>query len=137
MASIAGRLGIGLIADRVGHLRAYRTCFLVMGASFGIWFAAEVYPLLAVFAVVLGVGYGGFIALSPAVIAGLFGTEGLGGLIGLSYTGAGFGGLVGPPLAGLIIDTSGSYRWAIAVAMLVGLASCAALVPVGSVREAQ
>ena len=130
-ASIAGRLAIGLVADRIGHLRAYRGCFLLMAASFAIWLGAERYPLLVVFAVVLGVGYGGFIALSPAVIAGLFGTEGLGGLIGLSYTGAGFGGLVGPPLAGLIIDRSGSYRWAIAASLVFALSSWAALWPVG------
>lgn len=131
-ASIVGRLGIGMVADRVGHLFAYRACFFAMGASFAIWLAADAYPLLVVFAAAMGIGYGGFIALSPAVIAGLFGTAGLGGLIGLSYTGAGLGGLIGPPLAGLIIDSTGSYRWAIAASMVVGLASWAALAPVGS-----
>ena len=34
--------------------------------------------MLVSFAVVMGVGYGGFIALAPAVTAGLFGTVGLG-----------------------------------------------------------
>ena len=34
------------------------------------------------FAVVMGVGYGGFIALAPAVAATLFGTTGLGGILG-------------------------------------------------------
>ncbi len=129
-ASIAGRLGIGVVADRVGHLGAFRACYLVIGASFAVWLAGEAYGLLVVFAVVLGVGYGGFIALSPAVIAGLFGTEGLGGLIGLCYTAAAFGGLLGPPVAGLLIDAT-SYRWAIASSMILGLASWAVLGLVG------
>ena len=56
---------------------------------------------------VLGVGYGGFIALSPAAVAVMFGTNGMATILGATYTGAGIGGLIGPPLAGAIIDTSG------------------------------
>lgn len=125
-ASIAGRLVIGPLADRVGHLVAFRVCFLLIGASFALWLVGGAYGVLVGFAVVLGVGYGGFVALSPAVIAGLFGTDGLGGLIGLTYTAAAFGGLVGPPFAGLVIDAT-SYPWAIAASMALGLASWAAL----------
>lgn len=121
-ASIAGRLVIGPLADRVGHLVAFRVSFLVIGASFALWFAGDALWLLVVFAAVLGVGYGGFVALSPAVIAALFGTRGLGGLIGFTYTAAAFGTLVGPPLAGLVIDAA-TYRWAIAASMILGLAS--------------
>ena len=65
------------------------------------------YGLLVTFALVLGLGYGGFIALSPAVTAELFGTAGMGGVLGALYTAAGVGGLVGPPLMGRIIDSSG------------------------------
>lgn len=121
-ASIAGRLIIGPLADRVGHLLAFRTCFLVIGASFALWLVGDAYVLLVTFALVLGVGYGGFVALSPAVVANLFGTDGLGGLIGVSYTAAAFGGLAGPPIAGMVIDAT-SYRSAIAVSMAVGLGS--------------
>ncbi|CAN5913587.1 MFS transporter [soil metagenome] len=125
-ASIVGRLLIGPLADRVGHLVAFRACFLVIGASYLIWFAGASYPVLASFAVVLGVGYGGFVALSPAVIADLFGTEGLGGLIGLAYTAAAFGSLVGPPLAGVVIDAA-TYGSAIVIFLVFGLASWATL----------
>lgn len=128
-ASIVGRLVIGPLADRVGHLEAFRLCFLVMGASFGIWLAGGAYGVLVVFAAVLGVGYGGFVALGPAVIAGLFGTEGLGGLIGLVYTSAAFGSLVGPPLAGAVIGVGG-YPTMIALFLVLGLASWLTLRPV-------
>lgn len=125
-ASILGRLVIGPVADRVGHLAAFRVCFLTIGASFLIWLFGSSYVALVLFAVALGVGYGGFVALGPAVVAGLFGTDGLGGLIGFAYTAAAFGSLVGAPLAGMLINAS-SYRVAITLLLLVGLSSWATL----------
>jgi MFS family permease len=88
-----------------------------------LWlFAGGSYVMLVLFAVAMGVGYGGFIALMPAVAAGLFGTVGLGGILGALYTSAGLGGLVGPPLAGALIDAT-SYGVGIVVAMAFGVMS--------------
>lgn len=129
-ASIAGRLALGTVADRVGRIRTYQACFLVMGLSYGVWLVAPSYPWLVVFALVMGAAYGGFIALSPAVVAEVYGTTGLGGLIGFLYTGAGLGALVGPPLAGEVIDASG-YWWAIGASMVVALAAWVVLLPLG------
>ena len=72
----------------------------------------------------LGVSYGGFIALSPAVVAEMFGTLGMGGVLGALYTAAGFGGLIGPPLMGKIIDSSGhtAAQWTALVSGLIGTA---------------
>lgn len=127
-ASIAGRLLLGPVADRFGRIRTYRASFLVLGLSFGLWLAAPSYGWLVVFALVVGASYGGFIALAPAVVAEVFGTAGLGGLIGFVYTGAGVGALLGPPLAGELIDAAG-YWWAIAASGIVALAAWAALLP--------
>ena len=40
-------------------------------------------------------------------VAVMFGTNGMATILGATYTGAGIGGLIGPPLAGAIIDGSG------------------------------
>jgi len=123
ICSVLGRLGFGAIARRWSLMTLYRSCYLVVGASFGLWIlAGSSYPLLLVYAVVLGVSYGGFIALSPAVAATIFGPVGLGGILGLLYTGAGIGGLVGPPLMGSLIDGLG-YRPALVIAAALGVAS--------------
>jgi MFS family permease len=81
--------------------------------------AGSSYPVLVVYTVILGLGYGGFIALSPAVLAERFGAAGLGGVLGTLYTAAGLGAFVSPPLAGWIVDQS-SYTPAVIYA-----ASCA------------
>ena len=129
-ASIVGRLGLGFVAERMGRVRVYRACFFVMAASFGLWLLADGYPALVSFAVIFGVGYGGFIALSPAVVAELFGPTGMGSVVGTLYTSAAIGGLFGPPLAGAVIDAAG-YPTAITASMVIALAAWAVLIPLG------
>ncbi len=107
-SSVVGRLGLGGMADRLGPMRLYRFSFAVMALSHLIWFVAgSSFALLALYAIVLGLGYGGFIAISPAVVATRFGLDNLGGTLGTLYTSAAFGSLCGPPIAGLLIDGPG------------------------------
>ncbi len=127
MSSVAGRLVLGRLAARWSSLRLYRTCIAVNGASFLIWLlVGQSYPALMAFAVVMGVAYGGFIALAPAVAAEQFGTIGLGAILGALYTSAGVGGLIGPPLMGRLIDANG-YSPTLAIAMALALSSAASL----------
>jgi len=131
-ASVAGRLALGGLADGLGLVRTYQGCFAVMAASFAVWWAAGAsYGLLLCFALVLGVGYGGFVALTPAVVAARFGVERLGSLLGVLYTGAGLGSAVGPPLAGAAIDAAG-YGTMILGALAVAAAAAGVLVGLSS-----
>lgn len=130
-ASVAGRMGLGTLADRAGVVRLYQASILVLTLSYGIWLAANSYPMMVLFAIVMGAGYGGYVALSPAVIAHLFGPQRLGMMLGALYTSGGFGAMIGPPLAGMIIDRTGSYRVAIGVAFAIAIAAFTLLIPLG------
>ena len=134
-ASVAGRLGLGAIADRMSTIRLYQACYLLLAASFALWLAGGSYLSMVVFAIAMGGGYGGFVALSPAVLAELFGVARLGTVMGILYTSGGVGALLGPPVAGLIIDYTGSYRWAIAYSLVGALASFAILIPLTRYSE--
>ncbi len=136
-ASVAGRMGLGTLADRAGVVRLYQGSFFVLALSYGIWLVASSYSMLVVFALVMGAGYGGYVALSPAVLAHLFGTERLGTVLGALYTSGGFGAMVGPPLVGLIIDRTGSYRVAIASAFAIALSAWALLLPLSRYERAR
>jgi MFS family permease len=130
-ASIAGRLAFGALGDKISRIRLYQVTFLMVSVSFLIWLlAANSFILLVVYAILMGVGYGGFIVLSPTVAAEIFGLAGLGTILGTIYTGAGFGGLLGPTMTGFIIDKTGSYNAAIIVAMIMALMAFLLLVPV-------
>ena len=114
VGSLAGRLVLAPLAGRLGVLVLYQLCFVVLGASFLIWLAGGGrFVVLATFAVVLGLSYGGYVALSPAATAELFGLAGLGAVLGALYTAGGIGGLIGPPVAGAVIDSAGGYDVAI------------------------
>ncbi len=130
-ASTAGRLVLGVVAARTGALRAFRWCFLAMGASFALWGLDGGYGVLVVFAVVLGIGYGGFVAIGPAVVAERFGTTRLGGLLGVLYTSAGIGSAVGAPLAGAAVDATGSYVPVVAGCLALGLAAYLTTLSIG------
>jgi MFS family permease len=135
IASVAGRLVLGAVAGSGGLLRVYQACFLLMGSSFAIWLVAgSSYAVMVCFGALLGVGYGGFVALAPAVVAARFGVGNLGALLGVLYTGAAIGSAVGPPVAGAIIDGAG-YHAAIVVALVVGLSSVATIAPVTLIRS--
>ena len=134
LASLLGRLALGALGTVLPLMRLYQLSFTIMGLSYLIWFfAGDNYPVLVIYALVMGCSYGGFIALSPAVAAELFGLAGLGGVLGALYTAAGIGGLAGPPLAGLLIDGAG-YRVTIVTAMIVALTSVPLLVASGRAR---
>ncbi len=113
-ASVVSRIGFGALVNRFGSFRLYRTCFLIHAASFLVWLSAgSSFVVLVLFVLVLGVGYGGFVALGPIVVADRMGVVGLGSLLGLLYTAPGLGALLGAPLAGVLIDRTGSYTTSI------------------------
>jgi MFS family permease len=136
IASTVGRLGLGPLADRFGLIATYRFCLLVLGLCFVLWFYGNSYGMLVAFALVMGASYGGAVALTPAVVAELFGTRGLGVILGTLYTGSAIGTLLGPPFCGALIDRTGSYRLAILFTMAVTIVSYLILRPL-EMREAE
>ena len=122
-SSIVGRIGMNAVAPRFGQIATYRMTFVMLLVSFAFWLTAHSYVRLAIFSVIMGVGYGGLVALTPAVAVALFGTAGLGELLGVLYTVLGVACLIGPPLAGVIVDRTNDYRGPVAVATLAALAA--------------
>lgn len=105
--SIVGRLGITALSGRLPAVRLLQGCLAAQPVAFLLWLLSDgSYPLLIAFAITMGIAYGGFVALGPEVAAVLFGVVGLGGTIGLTFLGAGLGGLLGPTTAGFLADAS-------------------------------
>ena len=118
------------VSERSG---LFRFGVLLFPVSYVIWLVAgSSYALLMLFVIVLGAGYGCFVAVSPLVLANRYGIVGLGSLMGLFYTSQGLGGLIGPPVAGRIIDSTGSYRTPMVLALIAGAVSTAILFSIGT-----
>jgi len=136
-SSVVGRLGLTTLSGRVPAVRLLQGCLAVQPVAFAVWLVADdSYPLLVTFALMLGVGYGGFVALGPEVALGYFGVVGLGGVIGLLFLAFGLGGLVGPPFGGWLADASDGSTIPIAFGVVMSaLAFALSLtMPIGAAR---
>ncbi len=109
VGSTVGRFFLGGIADRLGRRLSLLAMFVGMAASLPIWAISTAFWPLAVFAFLFGVAYGGWVALLPSVVMDYFGGRNVSGIIGVLYTSAGIGTLVGPTAAGFAFDLSHSY----------------------------
>lgn len=121
---IFGRLGIGIISDRVGGRLTLSVCLIL--ATLGLtWllFANEIW-MFYLYAVVQGLSFASVVTLLPVLTAELFGLKSLGVIIGaLTLVGV-VGEAIGPILTGSVFDITGSY-W---LAFLTCVVICAAAV---------
>lgn len=121
LGSIVGRFAIGGLADRFGRIASLALLEASLGASYLLWLGAGGYLPLAVFALWFGLSYGGIVSLMPAICMDLFGARAVASIIGVLYTGAGFGNLLGPVVGGAVFDRTGSYTTVIAACVLLSV----------------
>lgn len=121
--NIVGRIALGAVADRVGRVRIFQMSLAAMTLSIVLWPLAQGPVGLTAFVAGYGFFAGAFISLLFAMTADYFGVDRLPGITGLLNTAAALGTLLGPPVSGVIFDTTGSYTWAILVAALAMAAS--------------
>ena len=134
-ASIAGRLTIGMLADRLGGRRSLGLSFLILLASFVLLQSAETTWMLFLFALVYGFAHGGFFTVMSPTLAEFFGTGSHGVIFGIVLFCGTIGGAAGPLLAGTLFDTTGSYETVFLILTgfcLMGLILTAALQPIKS-----
>ena len=123
IGSLSGRFAIGALADRVGRPLTLVLAQASLGLSMALWLVAGNYPALAVFALWMGLSYGGIVSLMPALCMDFFGARAVSSIIGALYTGAALGNLGGPWLAGRVFDASGSYAGVIVGCAVLSAAS--------------
>lgn len=124
IGNASGRVVAGTAADKFGETRTMFVVFVMQAIMMGaISFANTPLSLIPVAAAV-GFCYGANLALFPSATAGFFGTKNLGVNYGLVFTAWGVGGVFGSMTAGTIVDSTGSY--AVAYAVAAGLCLLAA-----------
>lgn len=125
LGSTAGRFIVGGFADRLGRRRALIGMLGGIGVAYLAWLVATGAAMLSLFALIFGVCYGAYVALSPALLADYFSGPKLSSVIGMQYTAAGLGSIVGPVLAGYLFDVTGRYTLALLVAIICSVIACA------------
>jgi sugar phosphate permease len=128
--SIAGRLLMGWLADRMPKKQVMLIIYLLVAASFPLLFLASFPGAAYAFAVVFGLGLGGEYLIIPLIAAELFGVKVLGRLLGVVLTADGVAEAVSPMAVGYLRDATGSYRigfFGLILFALVGAVAVAAL----------
>lgn len=123
-ASIAGRLSIGMFADKVGGRRAYLICLAPMIAVLVALIFIRGHTALFAAIIVYGFAHGGLFVVVAPTIAEFFGTRAHGAIFGVIVFCGTTGGAVGPIFTGRVFDATGSYDLAfagLAAAMTIAL----------------
>ena len=124
--SIAGRLIVGWLADRLSKKYVMLLTYLLVAAGIPLLFLGTTRPILYASAAIFGVGLGGDYMVIPLMTAEIFGIEILGRLLGVILTAGGIAEAAAPWLIGRLRDATGSYRESCfvlaGIALLGGLA---------------
>lgn len=121
-ASIVGRLGSPMLAERLGGRRAFALIFFLQGAPIFLLLGANVPWHFYLFALAFGPGYGGETPPFPMVNRQYYGsTSPLNSINGWQLAGAQIGMALGAWLGGALFDLTGTYTWAIAAAAIFTL----------------
>ena len=123
VASLAGRVVVGYLADRFTKKDTMAVFYLLIGLSVLLLGISNQPAVLWSFAIAFGFSMGADYMLIPLVTAECFGTQSLGKILGLIIMGYSLGQWGAPWLVGRIFDASHSYQlgWKImAVAAMVG-----------------
>ena len=112
LMNFSGRLFLGPLSDKIGRINTFSLIGLVMTVAVSIFaLAHHVAAPSLIYAVVFlgGIAFGGYLALSPALSADVWGLKNIGANYGAMLTAWGIAGVYGPYFAGKIYDLFGSY----------------------------
>jgi MFS family permease len=120
LASIFGRVGTGLLADRVGSKTVLVTWLFMQALAVVFYLFPRDYWSYTLLAVYFGLSYGGVMPLYAVVTRDVFGERAMGasygGIFFLSCIGMGLGAWVG----GQLFDSTGTYRMMYMLSFLYG-----------------
>lgn len=108
-SSIAGRLAIGFLLDRLGGKRALLVCLLPLMLSLLAFRFNSGHGLLYLVAIIYGISHGGLFTVMSPTVAEFFGMKAHGAIFGTILFFGTLGGAAGPLVAGLMFDSTGSY----------------------------
>ncbi len=124
--SAVGKIGGGLLGDRIGALATLRLALLLDLASLAILHHAAGPLGLGAFVVLYGLALGAQIAVVPAIAVSVLDAERFGTLFGILQLAAMLAAAIGPIATGVIFDRTQAYGGAIAL-WLVAMAGAVAI----------
>lgn len=112
----AGRIFWGRVSDGLGRMKTLFIMFLLCGVAMLLYSVIQAFPPYYWIGVsIVGLCFGGYLALFPAVTADFFGTKNIGANYGFVFMAYGVGGLLGPMFAAKVKEATNGYWLAFVV----------------------
>ncbi len=124
LAGLGGRLGFGILGDKLGAKNVLSAGLLVQAlGALGYYFAHDLAAFYAV-ATLFGFTYAGVMPLYAVLARENFPLRMMGTIIGGTATAGSLGMATGPLLGGWIFDTTGNYGWLYIASFGMGVGAC-------------
>lgn len=117
----SGRPIAGLVSDKIGRFQTLTLICLIAAFTFFNLNRFTTFQSLLFGAATLTFCYGSLFSIMPSLISDYFGKRTLGVNYGILFSAWGFGGIIGPILAGRIIENTGTYALSYTVAGTLAL----------------
>jgi len=127
VSSLAGRLGMGWLADRLPKKYVMLLIYALVASAIPVLFLTGTPGAIYLFALVFGIGLAGEYMVIPLMAAELFGVRVLGRAMGVVLTADGVAEALAPVLVGRMRDVTGSYVTGFATVIGFALAGAIAV----------
>ena len=125
LASLSGKIGCGIFADRVGAKRTLVAGLLLQAVAISLYVFTGSLASFYALALLFGFAYGGVMPLYAIVVREYFGERIMGTAFGAVSLAATLGMALGPWLGAWVYDALGSYAWMFIGSSAIGLGAVA------------
>lgn len=117
LANTTGRIFWGSVSDRIGRYKTVATMFVVSGAGLLMLnFADSIGAVPGIIGLIaIALSFGGFLGSFPGITAENWGASKAAANYGWMFTAYGIASILGPSLASMIRETTGSYSMALII----------------------
>ncbi|MEE9202829.1 MAG: MFS transporter, partial [Dehalococcoidia bacterium] len=134
---IAGKLLAGYLSDRLSRLWLAGLIAVLQAAGLLVLMSSQTQQAVWVFVMVFGLAVGAVPVMRPLLLSDFFGSDAFGANYGWMMLFSSLGAATGPPFAGYIYDTTGSYTGAFTTFVAAYVASVLCLVLARRLRPSQ
>lgn len=110
LISLIGRFGFGWLGDMFDKRYLMAITYFLTGLGMMALSFASTGAVIFIFVMFFSLALGGGVTLRGAMLSDYFGRSSFGKALGIIMGASAVGGIIGPTLAGLTFDTTGSYR---------------------------
>jgi MFS family permease len=125
LASLSGKIGCGIFADRVGAKRTLVAGLALQALAISLYLLGSGLGSFYALALVFGFAYGGVMPLYAILVREYFGERIMGSAFGAVSLAATLGMALGPWVGGALYDSLGTYAWMFIGSAAIGLGAVA------------